>query len=234
MITFSKGSPDGVAPTVISYIQTGATTFAVRFSEELHSAPTVKVGQVNATTVVKDDSNPGVYIVTSASVLDGATLVEVSSFSDLSGEAGTATSKVVTFVRDVDAPKLVSSAVVQDSTDGKEYLELAFDKNIKIDVDSKVGGVGTFVKDYVTSPLVMFTATRATHKDANNKNIVRVELDTFLGGSTTDIKGVTYTLDLTFDKLSSETNISLETTKVTFTRGEDTTPSNTIILGITT
>ncbi|WP_438315189.1 S-layer homology domain-containing protein [Sporosarcina sp. FA9] len=233
MISFSKGSPDGVAPTVSSYTQTGATTFAVRFSEELVSAPNVKVGQVNATTVVKDDSNPEVYIVTAARVLDGATVVEVSSFTDLSGEVGKPTSQVVAFVKDVDAPKMVASVVVQDATDGKEYLELIFDKNIKIDADSKISGSGTFVKDYVTSPTTNFTATKATRKDDHNKNIVRVELDAFLGGATTDIKGVTYTLDLGFVKLTSDTDILPAPAKVTFTRGEDAAPSNTIVVGIT-
>ena len=76
---------------------------------------------------------------------------------------GVSTSKVVTFVKDAVAPKVVTSTVVQDETDGKEYLELTFDKNVNLDgtpADSKVLGNGTFVKNFVTSASTDFGATQ--------------------------------------------------------------------------
>ncbi len=235
-ISFVKGAGDGVAPTVSSISQIGANTFAVKFSEELLSAPTVTITGVETTSVIKDETDSTTYIVTTASVLDDAKTVTISSFSDLSGETGVSTSKVVTFVKDAVAPKVVTSTVVQDETDGKEYLELTFDKNVNLDgtpADSKVLGNGTFVKNFVTSASTDFGATQVTYKDSTNKKVVRIELDAFLGGANTDIEGATYTLDLTFVKLTSDAAIQANTTKVTFTRGEDVTISGNAVVGIT-
>ena len=235
-VSFTKGAADGVAPTVASITQIGAEKFAVKFSEELLSAPTVTITGVETTSVIKDETDSTTYIVTTASVLDDAKTVTISSFSDLSGETGVSTSKVVTFVKDAVAPKVVTSTVVQDETDGKEYLELTFDKNVNLDgtpADSKVLGNGTFVKNFVTSASTDFDATQVTYKDSTNKKVVRVELDAFLGGANTDIEGATYTLDLTFVKLTSDAAIQANTTKVTFTRGEDVTISGNAVVGIT-
>ncbi|MBO0588579.1 S-layer homology domain-containing protein [Sporosarcina sp. E16_8] len=235
--SLTKGAADGVVPTVSTITQTSAKEFAVKFSEQLSAAPTVTVGGVAVSSVVKDNTDPTKYIVTTTGVLDGAKTVGISSFSDLSGEVGATTSKVVTFVKDADAPKVVSSSVVQDATNGKEYLELSFDKNVNLDgivADSKVSGVGTFVKDYVTSASTNFTATQVAYKDSSNKKVVRVELDAFLGDTATDIKGATYTLDLTFVKLTSDANTTAATTAVTFTRGVDGTPVSNPVVAVST
>ncbi|MBE1556639.1 S-layer homology domain-containing protein [Sporosarcina limicola] len=221
-VSFLKEGADGVAPVITSITQSGATTFAVKFSEQLIGNPIVTVGGIAVTTIVKDATDSTTYNVTVGSVLDGAKTVAVSSFSDLSGEAGVTTSKVVTFVKDSNAPRVVTSAVVQDATNGKEYLELTFDKNINLATApaiSNVSGVGTYVKDFVTSDSTNFATTQVSYKNASDKKVVRVELNAFLG--TTGFKAATYTLDLTFTNLASDTATAVSTAHVTFTRGED-------------
>ncbi|WP_438315767.1 S-layer homology domain-containing protein [Sporosarcina sp. FA9] len=217
--SLSKISADGVAPTVSTITQTGATTFAVKFSERVVSAPTVKIGADTAASVTQDKTDPTIYNVTSTKLLDGATTVVVSNFEDLSGEQGTTASKVVTFVKDTNAPKVLSSTVLQDSTNGKEYLVLALDKDVKLDANSKVSGQGTFIKNFVTSSSTPFTATNVTYKDAANKKIVQVELNTFLGAN--DVEGALYSIDLTFANVMSDAKLLVGKTKVAFTRGND-------------
>jgi hypothetical protein len=230
-VSFVKGDKDGVAPTVTSITQTGAKTFTVKFSEQLLSAPTVKVNGV-AATVEKDSTDPTQYKVTTATALDGATTVAISSFTDLSGEVGTDVSKVVTFVKDTAAPKVVSSSVVVDSTTNKQYLEVTFDKDVVLGTTPTVTGTGTFVKDYVTNT-INTAATPVSYKDVNNKKVVRVELDSFLGDTTTDVEGAVYTLDLTFAGITSGADIAADTAKVSFTRGKDGVAPNTAVVAVT-
>lgn len=229
-VSFVKGNKDGVAPTISSITQTGAKTFAVKFSEELLSAPTVKIGAANASKVEKDSKDATVYNVTAADVLDGTATVAISSFTDLSGEAGTDVSRVVTFVKETAAPKVASSTVVADATNKKQYLEVTFDKDVVLN-NATVAATGSFVKDFVTNP---FSSTGAvSYKDENtSKKVVRVELDTFLGDTTTDVKGAVYSLELTFTGVSSSANVAADTAKVSFTRGEDGVASNAEVVGI--
>ncbi|WP_432359963.1 S-layer homology domain-containing protein [Sporosarcina sp. UB5] len=224
-VTFQKGDKDGVKPAVTSVTQTGAKTFAIKFTEELLQAPTVKIGGEAASTVEKDANDATVYNVTSASILDDAKTVEISAFVDLSGEAGETVTKVVTFVKDTHAPKVSSSAVVTDETNGKEYLEITFDKNVELSSAPTVDGVGSYVKDYVTTAVVAkdLKATAIDYKNTSNKKVVRVELDTFLG-TTFDVEGAVYSLDLTFANVTNEFGVAANTAKVTFTRGKDITP----------
>ena len=229
-VSFTKGAKDGVAPAVSSITQTEATKFAVKFSEELLSVPTVSITGANVTKVEKDTTDPTKYIVSTDAVLDGAKTVVVSSFTDLSGEVGTITSKVVTFVKEAAAPKVVSNNVVVDSTNNKQYLEVTFDKDVVLS-SAKVAATGSYVKDYVTTPVTL-TATNVSYKDttATNKKVVRVELDTFLGA--TDAKDAVYTLDLSFTGVSSAAAVAAETAKTTFTRGEDGVASNTDLVAV--
>ncbi|MED1952322.1 hypothetical protein [Brevibacillus centrosporus] len=234
-VSFVKGALDGVAPTVSAITQTGAKTFTVKFSEALVANPTIKINStaVATTDVVKDSTDPTVYKVTAPSVLDGATTVAVESFTDLSGEAGTNTSKVVVFVKDTGAPKVTSSNVVVDATDNKQYLEVTFDKDVTL-AAATVDGVGSFVKDFVTTPVEIadLTATTVDYKSASNKKVIRVELDAFLGATATDVEGATYTLDLTFAGVTSTAGVAVDTSKVTFTRGKDGVPASTDVVGV--
>jgi hypothetical protein len=231
-VTFQKGDKDGVKPVVTSVTQTGAKSFAIKFTEELQTAPSVTIGGAAASNVEKDANDPTVYNVTSSAVLDEAKTVVISSFVDLSGEAGDTVSKVVSFVKDINAPKVASSTVVADETNGKEYLEITFDKNVELANNSTIDAVGSYVKNYVTTPVAAndITATAISYKDASNKKVVRVELDTFLGN--VDVEGAVYALDLTFANVASESGVTVDTAKVSFTRGQDNTPASDAIVGV--
>lgn len=233
-VSFVKGAKDGVAPTVTSISQTGATTFAVKFSEELLAKPVIEFNgvAVNATNVVKDSKDSTVYNVTAPAVLDGAATVAVKTFTDLSGEVGTDLSKVVTFVKETAAPKVASTSVVADATSKKQYLEITFDKDVELS-NPTVDGVGSYVKNYVTTTVGVndLAATPVTYKDSNNKKVLRVELDTFLG-TIFDVKDAVYTLDLTFAGVTSSASVAAESTKVSFTRGEDGAAANTDLVAV--
>ena len=227
-VTFQKGDKDGVKPAVTSVTQTGAKSFAIKFTEELQTAPTVTIGGATASKVEKDANDPTVYNVTTSAVLDDAKTVAISGFVDLSGETGDSVSRVVSFVKDINAPKVSSSAVVTDETDGKEYLEITFDKNVEVKRNSTITGSGSYEKSYVTTPVSDLTATPVGND--SNKKVVRVDLDAFLGQ--TDVEGAVYTLDLTFTNVTSESAVAANTAKVTFTRGNDGTPANETIVNV--
>jgi hypothetical protein len=222
-VTFQKGAADGVAPVVEKITQTGASSLSIKFSERLNDIPTVAVSGYPKTAVSRSTDDPTVYDVNVEGLLDGARTVTVSAFSDLSGEVGATTNKVITFTKDTTAPKVVSNAVVQEKANGKEYLELTFDKNINLGERSTVSGVGTYVRNYVTVGSKNFDATPVTYKETGNKKVVRIELDSFLREN--DFKAADYTLDLTFNNVTSESGFATGTNHVTFTRGEDVTPA---------
>lgn len=230
-VKFQKGAKDGVKPTISTITQTGAKTFAVKFSEELQSDPMVTYPGAG-TTVAKDENDATIYNVTLAAgqFLEGAKTITVSNFVDLSGEIGTETSKVVNFVKDVVAPKVTTSSVVEDA-DGKEYLEVTFDKDVNLTPsDSKVSAKGTYVKNFVTSANFTLKGQPVTYKTIGNKRVVKVALKDLLTAN--DVKDAVYTLDLTFVKLTSDVGILAESKKVTFTRGTDSTPENTEVVEV--
>ncbi|MEK5066989.1 S-layer homology domain-containing protein [Sporosarcina sp. FSL K6-1508] len=233
-VTFTKGVADGVAPTVAAIAQTGAKTFAVKFSEALNGKPTIAIDGTPVATenVVQDTNDAANYIVTVSEVLAGAKTIKVSAFTDLSGEAGTDISKVVAFVKDADAPKVVSRAVVTDSSNLNEYLEITFDKDVKLDNATIDATGGSYVKDYVTTNLANrdITPKAIDYKDTSNKRVIRVPLAVFLG--TKDFKGATYTLDLKLTNVTSVSSVPVDVVNATFTRGQDGTPANTKVVGV--
>lgn len=233
-VTMVKGALDGVAPTVSAITQTGATTFTVKFSEQLAENPKISIDStdVDAASVVKDATDATLYTVTAPDVLDGAKTITVKGFNDLSGEVGADTSKVVVFTKDAVAPKVASSNVVVDATDSKQYLELTFDKDVKLAADAKVAGTGSYVKDHITHTAT--TVATVVKQDATNKKVVRVNLDAFLGDTTTDIEGATYNLDLTFTGVTNAANVAVEPAKATFTRGKDGVPASDAVVGVET
>ena len=230
IVSLFKGAADGVAPTVASITQTSANKFAVKFSEEIQSVPTVTLNNA-ATTVVKDSTDATRYIVTAATPLDGASTVAVSNFTDLSGVAGTPVSKVVSFVKDGVSPKVVSSAVVVDATDKKEYLEFTFDKDIAFGVTPTVDATGgSYLKDFITTSVddLDISLEAVEYKATSNKKVIRVGLDAFLDA--VDVKGAVYTLNLAFTDVNSTALVPADTTTVTFTRGEDGTAGSIAVL----
>lgn len=232
-VTFTKGEADGVAPTVEKIKQTGVKTFTIQFSEELVANPTVKINGDAAVEVEQDEDDATVYNVTAENALEGAATIAVKDFADLSGEAGTDMTKVVTFEKDTDAPEVVSSSVVVDEDDRKEYLEITFDKdvvlsNAEIDVTD-----GSHEKDYVTTTIADedITATDVEYKSESNKKVIRVALDSLLGDE--DVKDAAYQLDLAFTGVESEAGVAVEDMEASFTRGEDGIAANTAVVAIT-
>ncbi|MCG7336528.1 S-layer homology domain-containing protein [Sporosarcina sp. ACRSM] len=230
-VTFQKGAKDGVAPSVKEITQMGAKKFAIKFSEEIQTpaknAIEVSVGSTSnaVASIEKDQLDATTYIVTVANDLDGLTTIKTADkkvVTDLSGETATF-SKVVSFVKDTVAPKVLSTKVIVDKE--KEYLEITFDKNVKLtEKDSKVTAKGSYVKDSVTHEVTGLSATELEHKDENSKKVVRVALATLLGNA--DEKGAAYQLDLAFTDVVSETGEAAADVKaITFTRGEDGTPA---------
>lgn len=219
-VSFVKGERDGTAPTVSTVTQTDAKKFTVKFSEQLLSAPTVTVSNNTVASVVKDSTDPTVYHVTTNGVLEGTANVVVSGFTDLSGEVGSSTTRVVSFNKDTVAPKVTASTVVTDATNNKQYLEVTFDKDVALS-SATVDATGRYVKDYITYSVgaEALQPTSVALK-ANTKNVVRVELDSLLG-TTYDVENAVYTLDLTFSGVASNAGVAVGTSSVTFTRGKD-------------
>lgn len=229
--SFVKGDKDGVAPTVTSITQTGAKTFAVKFSEQLVGNPVVELGSpaipVAVGSIVKDTTDPTVYNVTAPGILNDTTDVAVGTFMDLSGEAGINMSKVVNFVEDFAAPTVVSSVVSVDATTGKEYLDTTFNKNVNLTLPT-VAATGTSAKNYITTTLAPIAGITAAYKNATDKTVVRVELATLLAGQ--DVSSASYNLNLTFTGIASEAGVAATTSTTTFTRGVDGVPANTTVL----
>ncbi|WP_270811700.1 hypothetical protein [Exiguobacterium sp. CinTr1] len=231
-VSIQKGDKDGVAPTVSSVVQSGAKTFEITFSEALSTKPSVSIdgAPVSAANVAIDSKDAKKVVVTSASVLSGDKVVTISGAIDGSGEVQAATNRVVKFVSDTVAPKIVSSAVVVDATDKAEYLELTFDKNVDLTATPRIDVQdSSYVKDFVTTSidgdLAAFDPIAIAYKDADNKKVLRVKLDTLL--ATSDVEGAKYDLNFALTGVSSEFNVAITSGKSSFTRGKDGVAANT-------
>lgn len=232
-VSIQKGDKDGVAPTVSSVVQSGAKTFEITFSEALSSKPAVSLDGVivSAANVSIDSKDAKKVTVDAGAVLTGDKVVTISGAVDGSGEVQAATNRVVKFVSDTIAPKIVSSAVVVDATEKAEYLELTFDKNVdlgatpRIDVENS-----SYVKDYVTTSIAGadLGPIAIDYKDAKNKKVLRVKLDTLLG-TTTDVEGAKYALNFSLTGVTSEFNVAVTSGTSSFTRGKDGVAANTTV-----
>lgn len=230
-VTLTKGQPDGVAPAVETIEQTGANQFTVKFSEALSSNPVVTIGGVAAKSVEVNPENPLEYVVTTEGSLTTAQTVVVKDFEDLSGQAGTAYSKVVTFTEDTEAPVVTSTNVVADSEDKQQYVEFTFDKDVKLD-KATVAASGKYVKDYVTKAGLDFTAKSVEYKSEDNHKVVRVPVKTLLTGN--DVEGAAYDLTYTLAGVKSVANKELKekTGQLKFTRAADGKPENTNVVTV--
>lgn len=228
-VTFQKGAKDGVAPTVSAITQKGAKQFVIKFSEEILSSPTVTVSNFNVDKVEKDTANPTQYIVTTKELLDEVQTVKVSNYTDLSGEEGNESSKLVTFVKDTVAAKVVSAKVVADTPNNKEYLELTFDKDVILAENAAVSATGKYINNFVTNT-ISISDKAVDYKVDTNKKVVRIALADLLAEA--DVKGAAYTLDFTLTGFATETGVATETATATFTRGEDGKPENTEIVKV--
>ncbi|MBI4858244.1 MAG: hypothetical protein HY818_16020 [Acetobacterium woodii] len=232
--SFTKGDKDGVVPTIASVTQTGAKTYAVKFSTEIIAAPTMTITGNAWVSTVKSTTDATVYNVTVTNALDGLTTITFGTFDNLSGETAASQTKVVSFTKDTVAPKVISSAVVSDVDNGKQYLELTFDKNVVLTTAQIASSTtGSFVKDFVTTPITTVTNTPLTFKTSTVKTVVRAELATLLTGK--DNATAVYTLALQLNGVASEAGVAfVNPTSVTFTRGTDGSGTNTTVLGAPT
>lgn len=232
-VSIQKGDKDGVAPTVSSVVQSGAKTFEITFSEALSTKPSVSIdgAPVAAGKISIDSKDAKKVVVEASAVLSGDKVVTISGAVDGSGEVQAATNRVVKFVSDTVAPKIVSSAVVVDATDKAEYLELTFDKNVDlvtplIDVQDS-----SYVKDFVTTSIdgdvAAFDPTAIAYKNADNKKVLRVKLDTLL--ATSDVEGAKYALNFALTGVTSEFGVAVTSGTSSFTRGKDGVAANTTV-----
>lgn len=223
-----KQQVDGVKPAVSSINQTGVKTFNIKFSKDVVLPETTGVINTNNVTVsggyavssIEKVTNSE-YKVTVDKNLTGVLNVTVNAgFKDLSNQAGDAVTKVVTFSSDAVAPKAISSKVVIGS-DNNEYLELTYDKDV---TEGKLAISGSYVKDYVTSPVASIDVD-ATYASKTSKQVLRVKLSSFA-----TVKGAAYKVDVVSAGTGGVTSISgvnLEKASASFTRGEDGSASNT-------
>lgn len=233
--TIQKGNKDGVAPTVVEVKAINNKTLEVKFSEELSGNPTV-TGVTGNLTYTQDKTDKTKYKVETDAAQSGLKSVTVAAgYSDLSGETGSAFTKVVNFDTDTTAPKLASASVVK-GTDNAEYLELTFDEEVtKLSTLANVAVTGTKVKDYVTTNVTVTVPAAQLAVDADNKKVARVKLSDLLSGA--DVEGAVYDLTLTgkdasatpvtvalFEDISG--NDGATSLKASFTRGLDGTAAN--------
>lgn len=244
-LSVTAGQQDDVAPEVSTITQTGAKEFTVKFSEELQNTTTAiaglttltnQVAGATAVTSVKQDSTDKTkYVFTTDKVLDSVTTVSFGTgLTDLSGTATTAAiTKVVNFSKDSVAPTVSSYQVVKDSTTGKEYLELTFDKNVNLAVATATATTGTsYVKDYITTAFTN-SAAAVSYKDVDvSKKVVRVALPDLIG-TANDKEGAVYTTKLALANITSEAGTPVTSTTATFTRGTDTAAANNAKLNVT-
>ncbi|MFY3791591.1 S-layer homology domain-containing protein [Ureibacillus sp. MALMAid1270] len=235
-ISFTKGSKDGVKPTVSSITSLGLNKFEVKFSEKVQNVDitdfTVNGTDLTASTgsVSVDAADDTKYVVTlttaftpeapATSVLATVAVKAnaTSLITDLSGETFDGVSRIVEFKKDTVAPKLVKSEVKKEN--GEEYLYLTFDETVTPgDLDALVAKE---YKDYVTTTSTVDLDGTADDKlvaVAGDSKSLKVKLSdiTFNGGALT--QGAEYTVSLA--NFTDASNNALATTNIKFVRGSD-------------
>ncbi|WP_346235371.1 S-layer homology domain-containing protein [Lysinibacillus telephonicus] len=180
--TIVKGEKDGVAPTVETITQTGENTFTIKVSEKLLANPTVKLGttadSLEITTVEVDEKDPTLFHVTASSKFNSAAYyVEVSSFTDLSGEAGETATKLVEFTKEEeDAAPTVESATLDAAT---KTIEITFSEAIKLN-EAAVNDFEVYVDGKAFEAPIKFDANLldAEATSANTISVVVSDLTT--------------------------------------------------------
>lgn len=228
-VTVKKSANDTVKPVVTAVSTVNDKTFTMTFSEKLISNPTIKVnGDTVVTTTpgtgeiegsITKDASGLVYTVTltNSLVTPPATsaLAKIeATYSDLSGNAGDAFSRIVEFKQDTVAPKLVNSTV--EKINGKEYLVLNYDENVSVVGAKSI--TGKVVKDFVEStitPIATDITDPGMNFELNNPSngkskSVRLDLASLTSGA--------YTLTLPVGLVVDEAGVDSKETTVSFTR----------------
>lgn len=226
-LTVVKSATDTTKPTVESIVAKNDKLFEVTFSEKLNADPTITVNGVAVVgTITKDSDNALLYKVALTTSLvptgnSAIATIAVTVYTDLSGNVGDATSRVLTFVKDVTAPVIASSSVTKIS--GVEYLIINYDENVipQNVIDAVSGGVVTvdFIEKANATTITTNTASGGNFAlysavDGKSKS-VKLNLTTLSKG---DYK-VTLPAGLVLD---SSGNASASKASFTFTRSSDT------------
>ncbi|MFP5114346.1 Ig-like domain-containing protein [Bacillaceae bacterium C204] len=232
-VVVQKGQKDGVKPEVKALTVLAPNKFEIQFTEQVTDFDVSDI-TVNTTPLVvgtdkldQSTTDATKYVVTLASPLEGVKTVAIAAdaVKDNSGETGKAFSKLVEFTKDASAPQLSSATVSKNTTDGKEYLFLSFDKSVTLkDVDG-IALSGSKLKDYITtSGLTVNLPKDKLVLVEGSTNTFKIALADVLEGSAALEKGAVYTLDLAADVVQNVSKVAnVEKAKaITFTRGEDT------------
>lgn len=156
-LTVKNSTVDTTAPTVVSVVPTSLTTMKVTFSEPL-KATTGKIAKyaIDGGTAVDIDTTAGtgnatldstntVATITGIAGISAAGLhnITISNFADLSTNAGTTTTKFVSFAADTTAPTYVSSQVLTIGAD--QYLVVKYSENVTVAGTSALTSATTYV-----------------------------------------------------------------------------------------
>ncbi|MGE7932015.1 hypothetical protein [Viridibacillus arvi] len=207
-INFTVSAKDEVAPTVASITQTGGKKFEITFDKAV-LAGTVTVGG-SATTVApktKGATTDTTFVVTTTNALNDAQTVAVSGFANVDGTSMAAYSKVVAFQKDAVAPTVTASKLV--TVGNAKFIELTFNKEV---TEGQVNVAGSYVKDYVTTP-VASTPVNATYPTTDtSKKVLLVPVASFA----TVIDGK-YDLTVSSTAVKSDSDVSMASAAVSFT-----------------
>lgn len=251
-VQFAKGQLDGTKPTVSTISALGLNKFEVKFSEEVQElngadftidngslldvsagAAALEAGEARVTQDSTDKTKYVVELGTPLSPGIHAVGLVVNAVSDLSGEQNAAFSRVIEFKADTVAPKLVSSVVKKDN--GVEYLHLTFNEGV--DKEAALSSLNARqVKNFVTVDGTI-DLSGLTAVSGSNDTEYKVALNTVqftpTSGSAADVQeGAVYTVTLT-PGFEDKSNVDLEATSISFTRGADTDTSKPSIVTTT-
>lgn len=203
-VKVQKGSKDGVAPKVDAVTPINAKKFELKLSEEVEGF-TIGDIKVNGSylaapsKLTKDTTDKTKYVVEVADPLVSlkglvTVSIDANAFTDLSGEANLAFSKVVNFPSDDVNPTLASASV--SKKDGKEVLTLTFSEDVALAKTGTVTLDAEKVVDYVTSSVKLtFDAGDLTPVTGSAKQF-SIELNKISDNAAALTKGATYTVDL--------------------------------------
>lgn len=220
-VVVKKDISDTVKPTVTDITASSDTVFTVTFSEKLKTNPTISVGGTplvwGTDATITKDSTGLVYTVTLDTAVTGLKAVAVTSYSDLSNNAGDTFSKVLNFTADVTPPVVTSYKVEKIS--GVEYLVLTYSEDVT-PVPGKTINFTQVVDGVESSSSIATSSTNFTlHNAVNGKsNSVKLDLSTFVNGQYT----LSLPVGLVQDLASTPNDSALTTDSVSFTRGSDT------------
>lgn len=115
-------------------------------------------------------------------------------------------SKVVAFKKDEVAPAVINSKVFAVGKD--KFVQLTFNKDVTA---GEVVVTGTYIKDYVTTPISKVAVGATYPVDDTSKKVLLVPLTNIA-----KIEGAKYDLTLTSSKVVSESDVPMAATSVSF------------------